>query len=77
MKDYEIKEDGLLMHKNRIYFPTSRELRDLVLKGMQNVPYVGHRGYQKIITTVRRQFFWSGMKKYVIYYIAKCMDVRR
>jgi hypothetical protein len=42
MKEYEMKEDGLLMHKNRIYVPSSGELRNLVLKEMHNVPYVGH-----------------------------------
>jgi hypothetical protein len=45
MKDYEMKEDGLLMHKNRIYVPRSRELRNFILKEMHNVPYVGHLGY--------------------------------
>jgi hypothetical protein len=40
IKEYEIKEDGLLMHKNRIYVPISRELRNLVLKEMHDVPYV-------------------------------------
>jgi hypothetical protein len=32
IKDYEIKEDRLLMHKNIIYVPNSGELRNLVLK---------------------------------------------
>ena len=45
MKAYEMKEDGLLMHKNIIYVPSSRELRNLVLKEMHNVPYVGNHGY--------------------------------
>ena len=26
IKEYDIKEDGLLMHKNRIYVPSSEEL---------------------------------------------------
>jgi hypothetical protein len=42
IKEYEMKEDGLLMHKNRIYVPSSRELRNLVLKQMHNVLYVRH-----------------------------------
>jgi hypothetical protein len=58
VKEYEIKEDGLLMHKNRIYVPSSGELRNLVLKEMHDVPYVGHLGYQKTITVVRSHFFW-------------------
>jgi hypothetical protein len=58
------------MHKNRIYVPSSEELRNLVLKEMHDVPYVGHPGYQKTTTTVRSQFFWLGMKKDVVNYIA-------
>jgi hypothetical protein len=77
IKEYEIKEDGLLMHKNRIYVPSSRELRNLVLKEMHDVPYVGHPGYQKMITTVRSQFFWPGMKKDVVDYIARCMECQK
>jgi hypothetical protein len=62
------------MHKNRIYVPSSRELRNLVLKKMHDVPYVGHPGYQKTITSVRSQFIWLGMKKDVVDYIARCME---
>jgi hypothetical protein len=58
------------MHKNIIYVPSFRELRKLVLKKMHDVPYAGHHGYQKMITIVRSQFFWSGMKKDVSDYIA-------
>jgi hypothetical protein len=72
-----MKEDGLLMHKNRIYVPSSGELRNLVLKEMHNVPYVGHLGYQKTIAIVRSQLFWPGMKKYVVDYIARCMECQR
>jgi hypothetical protein len=69
-----MKEYGLLMHKNRIYVPSSEELRNLVLKEMHNFPYVGHHGYQKTIVTVRIQLFWPGMKKDVDDYISRCME---
>jgi hypothetical protein len=77
MKEHEIKEDGLLMHKNRIYVPSSRELRNLVLKEMHNVLYDGHLGYQKKITIVRSQLFWLGMKNDVVDYITRCMECQR
>jgi hypothetical protein len=47
IKEYEIKEDELLMHKNKIYVPSSGELRNLVLKEIHDVPYVGHISYQE------------------------------
>jgi hypothetical protein len=76
IKEYEMKEDGLLMHKNRIYVPSSRELRNLVLKEMHNVPYVGHPGYQKTIAAVRSQFFWPGMKKMLLITFPDVWNVR-
>jgi hypothetical protein len=72
-----MKEDGLLMHKNILYVPSSGELRNLVLKEMHNVPYARHHGYQKIIATVRSQFFWPGMKKNGVEYIDRCMECQR
>jgi hypothetical protein len=45
------------MHKNIIYVLSSEELRNLVLKEMHDVTYVGHLDYHKMITTVRIQFF--------------------
>jgi hypothetical protein len=62
------------MHKNIIYVPSSKELRNLVLKEMHDVPYVGHPICQKTITAVRSQFFWPGMKKDLVDYIAQCME---
>ena len=72
-----MKEYGLLMHKNRVYVPSSRELENLVLKEMHNVPYAGHLDNQKIIVAVRSQFFWPGMKNDVFYYIARCMECQK
>jgi hypothetical protein len=65
------------MHKNRIYVPSFGELRNLVLKEMHDVPYVGHLDYQKMITAVRSQFFWMGIKKDVSDYIARCMECQK
>jgi hypothetical protein len=65
------------MHKNRICVPIFRELRNLVLKEMHNVPYARHPGYQNTIAAVRSQFFWHGMKKDVTDYIFRCMECHR
>ena len=62
------------MHKNIIYVSSSEELRNFVLKEMHNVPYAEHPGYQKIIAAIRSQFFWPGMKKDIVDYIARCME---
>ena len=63
--------------RGRVYIPNSGYLRKLVLQEMHNVPYAGHPGYQKTLTVVRKEYFWPGMKKDVVDYIAKCMECQR
>jgi hypothetical protein len=54
--------------------PNSSEMKNLVLREMHNMSYVGHIGYQKSIAVVRSQYFWHGMKKEVANYIARCLE---
>jgi hypothetical protein len=77
IKNYELKEDGILLYRGKVYVPNSMELKNIVLREMHNVPYVGHPGYQKSITVVRSQYFWSGMKKEVANYIAQCLECQK
>ena len=39
--------------------------------------YSGQPGYQKMITTARKQYFWPGMKKDIAEYISKCMKCQQ
>jgi hypothetical protein len=66
IKEYEIKEDILLMQKNIIYVPSYGELWNFVSKQMHNVTYVVHPCYSKTIVAVRIQLFWPGMKNDVV-----------
>jgi len=63
-----VKEDGILMYKEKIYVSYSREMKNIVLKEMHNVPCVGNPGYHKLVTTIRSQYFWLEMKKEVLDY---------
>jgi hypothetical protein len=49
----------------------------MILREMHNVPYAGHPGYQKTIVVVKRQYYWPGMKKEVVYFIAKCLECQK
>jgi hypothetical protein len=74
---YELKVDGILVYKGKVYVPNSSELKNAVLKEMHKVPYAGHRGYQKRIVAVRCQYIWPGMKKQVANYIAMCLECQK
>jgi hypothetical protein len=77
IQNYELREDGILMYKGRAHVPNSYGLKNMVLREMHNVPYVGHLGYQKTIATFKRQYFWPGMKKEVAEYIARFLECQK
>jgi hypothetical protein len=63
LNSYELKEDGILVYKGKVYVSNSNELKNIVMKEMHNVPYAGHPRNHKTIVAVTSQYFWSGMKK--------------
>lgn len=73
---FRLKEDGILTDINKFYVIDPFELRKLILQEMHNVPYAKHQGYQNTLAVVRKEYFWLGMKKYIAYYIARCMECR-
>jgi hypothetical protein len=77
IEEYKLDNDEILMYKGKIYVPNSHELKNMILREMHNVPYVGHLGYQKTIATIKSQYYWPGMKKEVVDFISKCLECQR
>jgi len=44
---------------------------------MHKPPFAGHPGYQKMVTTLRKQFFWPGLKSDVVEYLSKCIECQQ
>jgi hypothetical protein len=53
--DLSIDKNGLLRFKNRLYVPNSIDLKMTILDELHKKSYSGHPGYQKMITTLRKQ----------------------
>ncbi len=41
------------------------------------MPYLSHTGYQKMISVVKKQYYWPKLKSEAAEYIEKCMDYQR
>jgi hypothetical protein len=74
---YQMTEDGLLIYKDRLYIPNLVELKKLIMDEIHKKPYSRHPGYQKMITTTRKQYYWPGMKKDIVEYIARCIECQQ
>ena len=77
IEKYKLGEDEILIYRGRIYVPNSNELKNLILGEMYNVPYARHPGYQKTSAVVKSQYYWPGMKKEVVDFIAKCLECQK
>jgi hypothetical protein len=77
IEEYKVDNDEILMYRGKIYVPNSQELKNLILREMHNVPYVGHPGYQKTIAAIKSQYYWQGMKKEVVDFIARCLECQK
>jgi hypothetical protein len=55
-------KNGLLRFKTRLYIPDSAKLKLTILDEAHKKPYSGHPGYQKMVTTLRKLFYWPNMK---------------
>jgi hypothetical protein len=53
------------------------DLKCLILDEFHRRPYVGHPGYQKMVTIVRQLYYWSGMKQDIAQYIVKCLECQQ
>lgn len=75
--DFQFTEEGLVIYKKRMYIPYFIDLKVLIMNEFHTKSYLGHLEYQKMVTTVRKQYYWLGMKREIIYYIARCIKCQR
>jgi hypothetical protein len=52
-------------------------LKRFIMDELHKRPYIGHPGYQKMITTTRKQFYWHGLKRDIADYLAKCIECQQ
>ena len=57
--------------------PGVADLKLFILNEMHKPPYVGHPGYQKMITDLRKQFFCPRLKLDVIDYLSNCLECQQ
>ena len=72
--DFILNQQGLLLYKDMLYILHIREIKLTVMDELHKIPYSGHLGYQKMITMIRKDFFWKNMKKEVSKYLARFLE---
>jgi hypothetical protein len=74
---YSLESDGLLRHQGRIYVPLSNNLRRVIMVEAHRAPYSAHPGVKKMYSDLRQLYFWSGMKRDIADFVARCLECQR
>ena len=62
---WTIHTDGSLRYKGRVVVPHLTDLRKEILKEFHCSRFAVHPGGTKMYQDLRRQYYWSGMKRHV------------
>ena len=55
--DYCLTLDGLVRFRDRVYVPDSSEVKKVILREFHVKPFLGHLGYRKTLTTMKRFYY--------------------
>eukprot|EP00253_Pinus_taeda_P017239 PITA_17239 len=74
---YTLNAAGMLCFQKKIYIPNQSSIKEKILDENHRSPYAGHPSYQKLITSLRKEYYWPGMKKDVVEYLARCLECQQ
>ena len=67
----------MLYYKGRGYILADKELKLNILIEAHNVPTAAHPGYIKTYNTLRKSFYWHGLKRDVLAYVTRCLTCQQ
>ena len=65
--------DGSLRYRGRVVVPQLIDLREEILKEFHCSRFSVHLGGTKMYQDLRRQYYWSGMKRHVGDFVRRCL----
>ena len=74
---FKVDQKGFIWFKDRLDIPNDLEIKLFILNEMHKPLFAGHPGYQKMVTALRKQFFWPGLKSDVVDYLSKCIECQQ
>ena len=74
---WTVHSDGSLRYRGRVVVPHSNGLREEILKEFHCYRFFVHPGDTKMYQDLRRQYYWSGMKRHVADFVRRCLTCQQ
>ena len=76
-QDFTISDSGMLRYQGRVCVPEDGALKHEILDESHTTPYSLHPGTTKMYQDVKSLYWWPGMKKDVVEYVARCLTCQQ
>ena len=70
---WTIHADGSIWYRGQVVVPQSIDLREEILREFHCSRFAVHPGGTKMYQDLRRQYYWSGMKRHVGDFVRRCL----
>ena len=74
---WTIHADGSLRYRGQIVVPQLTDLREEILREFHCSRFAMHSGGTKMYQDLRRQYYWSGMKRHVRDFVRRCLTCQQ
>ncbi|TYK26572.1 putative Retrotransposon protein [Cucumis melo var. makuwa] len=71
--EFELRTDGAIVKQERLCVPNISELKGAILEEAHNSAYVMHSGSTKMYRTLKKTYWWPGMKREIAEYVDRCL----
>ncbi|TYJ96573.1 retrotransposon protein, putative, Ty3-gypsy subclass [Cucumis melo var. makuwa] len=71
--ELELRTDGAIVKQGRLCVPNISELKGAILEEAHNSVYAMHPGSTKMYRTLKKTYWWSGMKREIAEYVDRCL----
>ena len=76
-KGWTVHADGSLRYRGRVVVPQLTDLREEILREFHYSRFAVHPGGTKMYQDLRRQYYWSGMKRHVGDFVRRCLTCQQ
>ncbi|KAL0536903.1 hypothetical protein IC582_025866 [Cucumis melo] len=71
--EFELRTDGVIVIQGRLCVPNINELKNAILEEAHSSAYVMHPGSTKMYRTLKKTYWWPGMKQEIAEYVDRCL----
>ncbi|TYK01102.1 reverse transcriptase [Cucumis melo var. makuwa] len=71
--EFELRTDGVIVIQGRLCVLNISELKNAILEEAHSSAYVMHPGSTKMYRTLKKTYWWPGMKQEIAEYVDRCL----